>query len=395
MSELAPYTRTTHAVWEITLKCNLACSHCGSRAGDARAQELDTTEALDLVRQLQEAGIREISLIGGEAYLRPDWLQIAAEIARRGMFCTMVTGGLGISAHLARRMAEAGIASVSLSIDGLQATHDALRGVPGSWRAAFAALGHLREAGIQVSVNTQINRRSLPELAALYDLLRETGIHSWQVQLTVPMGRAADQSEILLQPYELLDLFPLLAELAERGLKDGIRLRPGNNVGYFGPYETLLRGAGNAEQHWMGCMAGIQVLGIEADGAIKGCPSLPTTPYTGANIRDLSLQEIIATTEPLNFNRLALEDEASATRDLWGFCGDCYYAEVCRGGCSWTAHVFFGRRGNNPYCHHRALEQARHGLRERLEPIAPAPGDPFDHGLFQLVVEPLAPSPVA
>ena len=48
------YQRITHAVWEITLKCNLACSHCGSRAGDARTNELSTSEALDMVRQLAD-----------------------------------------------------------------------------------------------------------------------------------------------------------------------------------------------------------------------------------------------------------------------------------------------------------------------------------------------------
>ncbi|NES87010.1 MAG: radical SAM protein, partial [Moorea sp. SIO2B7] len=70
------YIRTSYAVWEITLKCNLACSQCGSRAGKARANELSTSEALDLVEQLAEVGIKEVTLIGGEAFLRPDWLEI-------------------------------------------------------------------------------------------------------------------------------------------------------------------------------------------------------------------------------------------------------------------------------------------------------------------------------
>jgi hypothetical protein len=72
---------------------------------------------------------------------------------------------------------------------------------------------------------------------------------------------------------------------------------------------------------------------------------------------------------------------------LWGFCRSCEYAELCRGGCSWTAHVFFGKRGNNPYCHHRALENQQRGIRERLVRDRPAPGEPFDHGLFRIVEE--------
>ncbi len=78
------YRRISYAVWEITLKCNLACSHCGSRAGQARTKELSTEESLDLVKQLAEVGIKEVTLIGGEAFMRPDWLEIAQAITRRG-----------------------------------------------------------------------------------------------------------------------------------------------------------------------------------------------------------------------------------------------------------------------------------------------------------------------
>lgn len=387
MTQPTTYRRTTHAVWEITLTCNLACNHCGSRAGDARQDELTTAEALDLVRQLHEAGIKEISLIGGEAYLRPDWLTIARAIAERGILVTMVTGGLGINAVLARKMADAGIASVSVSLDGLEAAHDPLRGVPGSWRAGVAALEHMKTAGMMVSVNTQINALTRHDLPALYEVVRDVGSHSWQLQITVPMGRAADRPEILLQPYDLLEIFPQLAVLAERGIQEGVRLRPGNNLGYFGPYESLLRGALDPDEHWQGCQAGVQVLGIEANGAIKGCPSLPTTPYTGANIRDMDLATMMAETEALTFNQKAMADPETALDDLWGFCRTCYYAPLCRGGCSWTAHSTFGRRGNNPFCHHRALTLQAEGKRERLIQIEAAPGQPFDHGRFELIEE--------
>src|ERR1700754_3301909 len=86
-----------HVVWEITLACNLKCGHCGSRAGKRRAKELSTGECIDVDRQLAAAGTREITLIGGEAYLRRDWLEIAAEIARLGMHCGLQTGARGLT----------------------------------------------------------------------------------------------------------------------------------------------------------------------------------------------------------------------------------------------------------------------------------------------------------
>ena len=379
--------RTTYAVWEITLKCNLACSHCGSRAGSARPDELTTSEALDLVRQLAEVGIREVTLIGGEAYLRPDWLDIAREIVRCGMHATMTTGGYGLSRETARRMAAAGIERVSVSIDGLESTHDRLRGRKGSWKQALSAMSNLRGAGIVCGCNTQINRLSAPELPRVYELIRAAGAKAWQVQLTVPMGNAADNHDILLQPAELLDLYPMLATLARRGLEDGLPMHPGNNIGYYGPYERLLRGGGsNPYAFWRGCQAGLQVLGLEADGSIKGCPSLPTSAYTGGNIRTQRLRDIIINAPELGFNLAA--GTKQATDHLWGFCQTCELGEVCRAGCSWTSHVFFNRRGNNVYCHHRALELQGRGLRERVVRTAAAHGLPFDNGVFAILEEP-------
>jgi len=374
--------RPIYAVWEITLACDLACRHCGSRAGRSRPEELSTEECLDMVRQMAELGVREVTVIGGEAYLREDWLTIVSAIAQYGMTPTMTSGGRGIDAELAQRAAAAGLAGVSISLDGMAETHDRLRGVKGSHAAAVAALGYLQAAGVAVTVNTQINRLSMPELSRVLEVIAAAGAHSWQIQLTVPMGRATDEPEVLLQPYDLLELFPMLAQLADRSRALGVRLLPGNNIGYYGPYEAKLRHF-NFDAHAPSCMAGQLTLGIEADGTIKGCPSLSTGDWGGGNIRDASLQDIWERAAPLRYTRDRTVD------DLWGYCRECYYADACRAGCTWTSDVFFAKPGNNPYCHHRALEFAARGLRERLVRVEPAAGEPFDHGRFEVSVEPM------
>ncbi len=376
--------RPVYAVWEITLRCDLACRHCGSRAGRSRPDELDTAEALDLVRQMAELGVKEVTIIGGEAYLRDDWLDIVRAIRARGMECTMTTGGRGLGAERARAAKDAGLMSASVSVDGLRATHDALRGVQGSFDSALAALEHLRAAGIPVSANTQIGRANVREIPELFERLVEKGIHSWQVQLTVAMGRAADEPHLLLEPYQMLEVMPLVARMKRRADEAGVRLWPGNNIGYFGPYESLLRGS-LPRGHMASCGAGRGTLGVEANGDIKGCPSLPTADYVGGNIRETTLRDVWERAAPLRFTR------DRTVEDLWGYCRGCYYNDDCRAGCSWTSHVLFGRPGNNPYCHHRALELLREGKRERLVRTAAAEGRPFDYGRFELVVEPWPP----
>src|SRR6185369_7469903 len=137
-----------HAVWEITLACDLKCNHCGSRAGRRRPDELTTEECLDLVAQLARLGTREVTLIGGEAYLRRDWVEIVRAVRAHGMDCTMQTGALHLNEERIMRAAEAGVKAIGVSVDGLEELHDSLRGVKGSYRAAFEALRLLREHGV-------------------------------------------------------------------------------------------------------------------------------------------------------------------------------------------------------------------------------------------------------
>jgi radical SAM protein with 4Fe4S-binding SPASM domain len=376
--------RPIYAVWELTLRCDLACGHCGSRAGRARPDELDTAGCLDLVAQMAALGVLEVTVIGGEAYLRDDWLTIVRAVREAGMQCSMTTGGRGLTAEMARAAAAAGLQSASVSIDGNEATHDRLRGVTGAYRSALAATGHIRAAGMGLSVNTQINRLSMRELPDVLETIIALGARAWQIQLTVAMGRAADEPDLLLQPEEMLELHPLLATLKRRCDEAGVALWPGNNIGYFGPFESVLRG-GIARGHMSSCGAGCTTLGIEANGAIKGCPSLHTVPWTGGNIRDASLQDIWERSAPLRYMRDRTVD------DLWGYCRTCYYADVCRAGCTWTGFSLFGKPGNNPLCHHRALEMRKQGKRERLVRVEAPPGMPFDHGKFEIIVEEITP----
>src|SRR5690606_10434251 len=155
----------------------------------------------------------------------------------------------------------------------------------------------------------------------------------------------------------------------------------GNNVGYFGPFDHVLRSY-TLRGHSISCQAGRLTLGIEANGDVKGCPSLPSATWVGGNVREHPVRDIWQRARALRVNRDRTVDA------LWGFCASCYYADECRGGCSWMASSLFGRTGNNPYCHHRALDFRARGLRERVVQRAPAPGTSFDHGSWEICVEP-------
>lgn len=368
----------------MTLRCNLRCTHCGSRAGKPRPDELSTAQCLEVVRQLAALGVREVTLIGGEAYLRPDWLELVRAVRAAGMDCSLGTGGLALTPRLVGLAKDAGLQSASVSLDGLKDVHDAVRGVPNSYERALAAVQAIAAAGLVAAVTSQLNRRSMAQLDAMLEAIADAGAKNWQVQLTMPMGNAADRPDLLLQPFDLLELMPSLAQLFQRGLDRGVLLQAGNNVGYFGPFERYWRGDAFGRGHWIGCNAGTNTIGIQADGVIKGCSSLPTHAYAGGDVRKRTIAEIWREAPQLTFNADRTGDE------LWGRCQGCYYAELCRAGCSWTSQVLFGRPGNNPYCHHRALELEREGKGERLVKVEDAQGRPFDHGRFEVIEEPLS-----
>lgn len=380
-----------YTVWELTLRCDQFCTHCGSRAGDPRDTELSTQEALDVVQQLADLGTRDVVLIGGEAYLHPGFLEIVRALKASGIQPLLTTGGMGITPQLVRDMRSAGIVQVSVSIDGLEIAHDLIRGQKGSFQAALRALRILREEGLPSAANTNINRVNRYDLEPLFELLSEQGIDAWQVQITIPLGRAADRPDMILQPYDLLHVLPAVAAIKKRAQERNILVMPGNNLGYFGPEEALLRSMKKGGcDHWSSCQAGKFILGIESDGAVKGCPSLQTDAYVGGNLTERTLRDIWENTPELAFTRNRTTDS------LWGFCKTCMFAEVCMAGCSFSAHALFGRPGNNPYCHFRARSLAKEGKRERLIPATPASGLPFDNGLFDIHIEPLdAPEPHA
>ena len=259
-----------------------------------------------------------------------------------------------------RRAVAARVGKISISIDGLERTHDAIRGSTGSWKAAVAAARRISANGIDLSVNTQMNRLTMPELPAVADLLVDIGARSWMVILTAAMGRAADRPRCFCIPITCFISFRCWPTSNAKNSIQMNRFLPGQQC-------RLLRAArGNASlrresRPHVGRLRRRRFGARHRSGRqIKGCPSLPTSDYAGKYPRTFA-RDIAS--------QLAQERTASPT-ELWGFCKSCPYAQRCRAGCTWTSHVLFGRPGNNPFCHSRALSLAEAGLVEKIEPVS-------------------------
>ena len=252
--------------------------------------------------------------------------------------------------------------------------HDRVRNVPGSFERALATLRRARDLGLAISVNTQIGAQTMPTCQLSWETIIDVGAKQWQVQLTVAMGNAVDNDGLLLQPHRLIELMPLLAKaLPGRGRSrsaDGRR----QQHRLFRPVRAHLAGFGDEHIHWTGCHAGHTVLALKRTAPSKAVPPWRRSTSAAATSATLALADIWRDNDAIRFGRLRTVD------DLWGFCRTCYYADVCRGGCTWTAHSLLGTPGNNPYCHYRALELEKRGLRDRIVKIRDAAAASFAIG---------------
>ena len=330
-------------VWELTLRCNLCCVHCGATAGRPRADELTTAEALRVADDLVALPAGEVTLMGGELFLRPDWLEVAERLREGGVPVVIFTNGTLLTAERVAQLRALQPRTIGISIDGGRAVvHDAIRGVPGAFRATWSAIDELQAAGLRLSVITTLTRQNLYELPAIARRLTDRGIR-WQIQVAGGAGQRLARDH-LLRPLEFYLAALFIARMRATHAWPTLPVIGAHDFGYCSTRLPNLRTPGQA---WNGCGAGRDTLGIQSDGGVKGCLSLPDT-FTVANVRQRPLAEL------WEGNTFASWREPVSRH---GFCADCTHGEGCEGGCTEIAVTYSGRRGDNPLCLYR-IEQS-------------------------------------
>ena len=212
---LRSHPRLTYLFAELTDRCNLSCLHCGSSCGDGRGRNLDTAlllRTLEDVSQDFEPRTVMICLTGGEPLLHPDFFTIADRIHSLGFPWGITTNGTLIDSARAQKMAALGLNSVTLSLDGLEETHDALRRVKGSFRKVLSAVEHLHSAGIKVQITSVIHTGNYCELERMFELMCDLKVESWRVINIEPIGRALEHPELLLSDKQMLGLLNFIRE---------------------------------------------------------------------------------------------------------------------------------------------------------------------------------------
>lgn len=340
------------ALWEITRKCDLRCEHCLVQGGESEPDELTTGEALDLVDQLADLGVGAVSLTGGEPLLRPDWPLLAARVRAKGMRLRFSSNGHLLDEDTIRHLVALGVESFSVSLDGLQATHDRLRHGPvggaarSSYEQVLTAIDRLRQTPIVVAVRTTVLKQNLDELPRIHALLKSHKAQRWILQLAHPTGRLEAPATAgfgeAIAPAQLRRV----ADFILRHATDPqLQPRAFNSIGYLSRDEPALRQSGRSARQpiWRGCSCGISVMGIEPDGGIKGCANQVGAPFVVGNIRREPLAQIWQDRGRWHWLRPSPDQ-------MTGECAGCKLAAVCQAGCTTLAYRSTGELFNNPYC---------------------------------------------
>ena len=253
---------------ELTRYCNLQCLHCGSSCPGNR--DIDTIETnalihvIDSIADTYSPAQLMFCITGGEPLLRTDWFEICSHISQRGFSWGMTTNGTLINRDCAYRLKIAGMQTVGVSLDGLKNTHEALRKVPGCFKAAITGIENLVNirAFRSVQVTTVVSSLNIDQLDAMYALVCSLGVDSWKLTSVEPIGNARKHTTLLLSSDQHKRLFEFISEKRADG-----QMEVTYGCSHLLPreYDTAVR------DYPFLCGAGTMIASIGSNGDILPC----------------------------------------------------------------------------------------------------------------------------
>ncbi len=316
--------------WETTRRCPLDCRHCRGAARNHRYEgELSTEEGFRLIDGIAAVGHPILILTGGEPMARPDIYQLAAHGTERGLRVVMSPCGHLLTPETTRRLLQAGVKRISISLDGPDAaSHDAFRGVEGAFEAAMRGLRFARDGGLAFQVNTTVTRENVQRLPEMLSLAVRLGAAAFTAFFLVPTGRGAELRGQEVTP-----------EQSERWLKwlmGAAREAPIQVKPTCAPhYARIARQAASGDPPrygTSGCMAGDGFIFVSHRGGLQPCGFLDVP------CGDLRRVDF-------DFGRACRKSEVFRDLrrpDLYrGKCGVCEFRRACRG-CRARAYTMSG-----------------------------------------------------
>jgi radical SAM enzyme (rSAM/lipoprotein system) len=293
----------------------------------------DFLKALDTIESPAENFT--VVLTGGEPLLRKDIELCGREIRKRGMRWSMVSNGYLYDKEKHISLLNAGLGALTISIDGLESSHNWLRNNDRSFEKVDIAIGLAASSSrLNFDVVTCVNKRNFQELEEIRDYLIHKGVKSWRLFTIVPIGRAKDDAEMFLTDTQFKALMDFICESRKRNDID-VKF---SCEGFVGKYELKVRDSN------FFCRAGINIGSILIDGSISACPNIDRS-FTQGNIYNDNFFSIWQT-------KYALFRDRSWTKT--GKCAECKDYKDCEGN---GFHYWQGEKKDVLVCHNERIEK--------------------------------------
>ena len=339
------------AIWEVTQACDLACVHCRASAQPNRhPMELTTNEGKGLIDQVAAMQVPVFVLTGGDPIKRPDLFELITHARKAGVRVSLTPSATPLlTQDVIVRLKEAGLSRLAVSMDGASAaTHDAFRGMTGSFARTLDAIRWANEVGLPVQINTTFSRRNIGEIDAIVALMETLRITLWSVFFLVPTGRG--KLNDLLSADEFEQVFANLHRLSKTAAFD-IKTTEAQHYRRFvlqqktkerkagaslsGP-EKVVDAIGRAPR---GLNDGKGFVFISHRGDVYPSGFLP---FAAGNVREQRLSAI--------YCKSSLFVNLRDTSKLEGKCGACEFKQIC-GGSRARSYALTGNPfGEEPCC---------------------------------------------
>ncbi len=330
--------------WEATLRCNLACRHCGSdcrRDNSTRDRELSPEmmkRELATIASFHDPRRITLAIIGGEPLIRPDIEAVGAFAAGLGFAWGITTNAMLLDVERLASLKAAGLSTIAVSLDGPEDEHDALRQCNGAFRRVSEALARLVADPFYQSFDVIccVSTLNIDRLGPLLDHLAALGVPRLRLTPVFSRGRAGRQSGLMLSGDQYRRLLAFTAEARQSRRDIEVTL---SEEGYWGPeWECRVRD----DPHY--CGSGTMIASILHDGGVTGCPSV-SRRFVEGNIRATPFVDLWAEGfADFRAGRRAIAPPA---------CGACEHWDLCEGG---GFHLFAPEDGAASTCALRKIE---------------------------------------
>ena len=360
-------------VWNFTYQCNLKCKHCYENAGGKKRAELSTDEAkqvVDVLSKIAGIGLPALSFSGGEPIARRDFFELATYAKKRIGYISIASNGTLITRDNAKRLKDAGLEYVEISIDGATPqVHDEFRCIPGAFERAMEGVKNCVEEGVDTCIATVLHRDNLAELNKLIDLAKHLDVRFIHFNY-IPTGRAKAYVELDLTPDERFhvletigkEIIGLYLQAKEEELNHGnsnvkvdkffstcpqyasVTKELSQEVGekfLVEAHYAAKKGIENVANFLGGCGAGRLYCCLEPNGDVKPCVFFPTNKDTIlGNILKDNFEEIWDNNSLLWALRTRENLKDYIVNGKRVGCGSCQDKYIC-GGCRARAYSYF------------------------------------------------------